>query len=145
MFCLNQRKTHTIQLIEYIKRTKLLNLSKNNRINGFILVLFHWILTGIPLFYIFFGEINKYYYFSCLIWIIIFIMHFYFKGCILTRVERNIWNEKKWWGPWIFLFTPIEQVGIKINDKLANRIFNLWGGLIVFIMIYRVVDRDLLK
>ena len=138
MFSLNERKTNTIQIIEYIKKMRILNISKNNGINGFILVLLHWILTGIPLLYLFFGEINNYYYLSIIIWFIIILMHFYFKGCILTRAERNIWNEKKWWGPWVFVFTPIELLGIKITHKIANIIFNLWGMFIISTIVYRM-------
>lgn len=137
---LETRKKHTKQIIEYTENLlKSLNISKNDGINGFIVVLIHWILTGIPLMYIFFGEINNYYYFSCFIWLIIFLMHLYFKGCILTRIERKLWHEKKWWGPWIFLFTPLKFVGIDITDKSANIIFNLWGFFIVCTMLYRVL------
>ena len=46
---LNTRKKHTKKIIEYTENLlKSANISKNDGINGFIVVLIHWILTGIP-------------------------------------------------------------------------------------------------
>lgn len=137
MFSLEERKQHTQKITNYIEE-KLWMVSNNRYINGFFLVLVHWILTLIPLVYLFIGNINNIYYFCCFIWIMIFIFHFYFKGCIITRVERTIWNEKKWFGPWIFLFTPLEKIGIEINNEIANNIFICFGFIIALIIFLRV-------
>ena len=137
MFSLEERKQHTQKITNYIEKN-LFMVSNNRYINGYFLVLVHWILTLIPLVYLFIGKINNIYYFCCFIWTMIFIFHFYFKGCIITRVERSIWNEKKWWGPWIFLFTPLEKIGIEINNQSADTIFNLWGSSVILIVILRL-------
>lgn len=139
MFSLEERKKYTKKIIDYgeylFSNKKLLG---DKIMNGYILVIIHWIITGIPLYYLFFGEKNnKYYYISCLIWIIIFLLHFYFKGCILTRIERQLWQDKKWWGPWVFLFTPLEKIGIPLTDELANIIFISWGVLILSTILFR--------
>ena len=137
MFSLDERKQHTYIITHYIEK-KLGMITNNRYINGYILVLIHWILTLIPLIYLFIGNINNIYYFCCFIWTMIFIFHFYFKGCIITRVERTIWKEKKWWGPWLFLFTPLEKLGIDMNDELANTIFILWGSSIILTVFLRL-------
>lgn len=137
MFSLDERKEHTHIITNYIEK-KISMISNNKYINGYILVLIHWILTLIPLVYLFIGNINNIYYFCCFIWTMIFIFHFYFKGCIITRVERTIWKEKKWWGPWLFLFTPLEKLGIDMNDELANTIFILWGSSIILTVFLRL-------
>ena len=138
MFSLEERKNNTKNIIEYVKK-KLLNITNNRYINGYILVLFHWLLTGIPLVYLFIGEINILFYISCFIWIIVFILHFYFHGCIFSRIERDLWQEKKWWGPWIFLFTPLENIGIDMTTALANNIFICWGSSIVLLVFLRLL------
>ena len=139
MFSLEERKKNTKKIIDYgeylFSNKKLLG---DEIMNGYILVIIHWIITGIPLYYLLFSEKNnKYYYISCLIWIIIFLLHFYFKGCILTRIERQLWQDKKWWGPWVFLFTPLEKIGIPLTDELANIIFMCWGVLILSTILFR--------
>jgi len=149
MFSLEERKKNTQKIIEYgeylltpiPQQLSIIDKKTNNKkiINGYILVLFHWLLTGIPLVYLMIGKINMYFYLSAAVWISIFIFHFYFKGCIITRIERKLWNEKKWWGPWMFLFTPLEKMGICMTDNLANIIFNCWGSSILILILYRII------
>ena len=137
MFSLDERKQHTYIITHYIEK-KLGMITNNRYINGYILLLVHWILTLIPLVYLFIGNINNIYYFCAFIWTMVFVFHFYFKGCIITRVERSLWKEKNWWGPWLFLFRPLEKIGICMNDELANRIFILWGVSIILTVLYRL-------
>ena len=146
LFSLEERKRNTQKITDYCEslltpvKVKEKEKKENDKkiLNGFILVLFHWLLTGIPLVYLIIGKVNMYFYLSAAIWISIFIFHFYFKGCIITRIERKLWNEKKWWGPWMFLFTPLEKMGIYMTDNLANMIFNCWGSSILILMLYRI-------
>ena len=62
MFSLEERKQHTQKITNYIERN-LFVVSNNRYINGYFLVLVHWILTLIPLVYLFIGKINNIYYF----------------------------------------------------------------------------------
>ena len=140
MFSLNDRKQNTTYIIEKAEEFLLKNNNNNNNkaLTAYYLIIFHWLSTGIPLMYIIFGDVNLFYYLCCLLWIIIFILHFYFAGCICTRIERKLLNDKEWWGPWIFYFTPLELTGIKITANLANNIFICWGiclGVIAFLKI----------
>jgi hypothetical protein len=66
-------------------------------------------------------------------------MHFYFKGCILARIEKSLWKEPKWWGPWIFLFTPLEYTGLEMTTELANNIFICWGIIIILTVFLRLL------
>ena len=61
MFSLDERKHHTHIITNYIEK-KLGMISNNRYINGYILLLVHWILTLIPLVYLFIGNINNIYY-----------------------------------------------------------------------------------
>ena len=138
MFTLEERKKHTKYITE-LSRTSLYKITGNDAISGYILCLFHWIITGIPLLYLFIGKINKLYLVSCILWVIIMSMHFYFNGCILARIEKKLWNEPKWWGPWIFLFTPLEYTGLEMTTALANNIFICWGIIIILTVFLRVI------
>lgn len=137
MLTLEDRKKHTRYLTDNT-RDLLFKITNNHVKSAYYLVISHWIITGIPLMYIIFGDVNLFFYLSCLMWISIFIIHFYFAGCICTRIERELWNTKDWWGPWIFFFTPLESTGVKITRNLADNIFICWGiclGMIGFLKI----------
>jgi len=138
MITLEERKKHTKYLTE-ITENFLFNITKNNALSAYYLIIFHWIITGIPLMYIVFGNVDLFFYFSCLLWIFIFIVHFYFAGCICTRIERKLLNDKEWWGPWIFYFTPLELTGLKITTNLANNIFICWGICLFIIALLKIL------
>ena len=137
-FSLEERKQHTKVIIE--KTTNFLyNFTNNNTLSGFILVLIHWILISLLLIYLIIGEINTLYYICCLLWLIIFSLHYYFKGCILTRIERSLWKADDWWGPWIILFAPIEKTGVEITSQLAENIFICWAIILMTISFLRIL------
>ena len=87
MFELEQRKQITNNLLNFLVRL-LKNLSANNSVNGLYVLILHWLVLGIPLVKIFFGKVDMWFMISCFVWIIIFILHIYFNGCILIRLER---------------------------------------------------------
>ena len=138
MFNLETRKKNTTKII--IKTEKLLKkITNNNKIAGFIIFFSHWLLLGIALLYILIGKINSFFYFSSLIWIIVFIMHFYFNGCIATRIERHLWDTKKWFGPWMLGFIPLEKLGVEITRNLANNIYICWGFLLLIFIFFKIL------
>ena len=51
MITLEERKKHTKYLTE-ITENFLFNITKNNALSAYYLIIFHWIITGIPLMYI---------------------------------------------------------------------------------------------
>jgi hypothetical protein len=138
MFTLEERKQHTKYLTEKTKQF-LFKITNNDTMSAYYLIIFHWVITGIPLMYIIFGDVNLFYYLSCLLWICICIIHFYFAGCICTRIERKLWNANDWWGPWIFYFTPLELIGIQITTNLANNIFICWGICLAVIALLKIL------
>jgi len=137
MFSLLERKQHTSRIIKSVKNS-LYNVTKNDTMSGYILVLFHWIVSGMSLLYLIMGEINYLYYLICFLFILTVGGHFYFNGCILTRIERHLWKEKYWWGPWMLLFTPLEYIGVKMNNKLADNIIYCGIILLTVIIIHNI-------
>ena len=138
MFSLEDRKNHTKYLTE-ITCNFLFKITQNNALSGFYLLLIHWITTLVSLVYIIIGDINIYFYISCLIWISVFINHFYFAGCICTIIECKLWNTKDWLGPWLFYFKPLELTGIEITTNLANNIFICFGICIASIGFLKIL------
>ena len=136
MFELHQRKQATNNLLNFLVHL-LKNLSVNNSVNGLYVFILHWLILGIPLIKILFGKVDKWFIMSCFIWIIIFIFHIYFNGCILTRLERRLWNTKDWYGPWCLPFKLIEiYTEKKLDNSITNTIFYYWAiFLIGYVMI----------
>ena len=126
MFDIESRKINTHNIIMFFKN-ELYKINPNHTINGFIIFLIHWITCAIPSLIILIGNINIYFYMSCFVWLLVFGGHFYFKGCILTRVERELWQDTSWVGPWVIPFTLLESFGVTITPNLAENIFICWG------------------
>jgi hypothetical protein len=139
MFSLNQRKKHTNIIIKTTKES-LYKLTKNNKLSGFLLVIIHWLLVGIPLIYILFGKVNTLYYILSFLVYLVCALHLYFKGCILTRIERKLFETTEWWGPWIVLFKPLEYFGIRMSNNLANKIINYGILFLTIVIIYKIID-----
>ena len=136
MFRLENRITITNNLLNTITDI-LKNLSNNDKLNGLYVFIFHWLILGVPLINIIFGKLDIWFMTSCFIWICIFIFHIYFNGCILTRLERKLWNTKDWYGPWCLPFKFIEMyTNKKISKDFTNNIFNCWA---IFLIIYVVI------
>jgi len=111
------RKNHTKLVIK--NASEFLNSITNNaNISGYILLYIHILLVGLPLIYIFIGSVNIYYYLSVLFWLFIMVLHFYFHGCIFTKIERNLWDSKKWYGPWTYLWHGFNGLGIETVEIL---------------------------
>ena len=138
MIALKQRKKHANFIINYIQKT-LYKITGNDRISGFIIVIFHWLIIGIPSLYLFFGKVNTLYYVLSLIAFLIYILHIYFKGCIFARIERHLFKTTEWWGPWIVLFKPLEYIGIHMNTEIANKIINYGILFLSIVIIYKII------
>jgi len=138
MYRLSDSKTNTSNLINYT-RYQLYKLTKSHKISGTLIFIFHFLLGGSTLLFLIFGsKKSDFYIISMLTWIIIFILHVYFKGCIFVKLERKLWDTKNWYGPWTLPFYFIELFGIKINGKNSNIIFIGWGLLLSICVVYKI-------
>lgn len=84
--------------ILFFCESKLKLLSNNTKINGFIVFLIHLLANFISFYFLFLHPLGITFYLIILIWIIILISNYYFHGCILTKLERKLWKNKKWNG-----------------------------------------------
>ena len=139
MVSLKRRKEHTEKLSTFI--SSLLNkiTFDDSKMSGFLLFLIHWIIIGVPTMYILFGEVNVMFFVSCIIYVIVFLLHLYFGGCILTRIERKLWDTKTWYGPWTFLFLILESIGVEMSDKRMNYVYNINATMITLVALARML------
>ena len=137
MFELESRKQHTKSVVQIFKDT-LYKINPDHKINGLGVLIFHWIFVAIPLLCLFLCELGVKFYLSVITWIIIFSLHFLHKGCIFTRIERELWGCDDWYGPWVLPFYILERVDIEITPMVANSIFLSWGVFIILWIIARV-------
>lgn len=120
--------------------------TNDNKISGFIVFIFHLLVCGIPGVYLMIGDIN-YIYFLCIgLWLFVFWLHFYFKGCILVKTERYLWDTRDWYGPWSMIIFPLQNVGVEITKSLTENIFLGYGlflTLYVFINLYSYYTKNM--
>ena len=138
MLDLETRKKHTKSVIKFFK-DNLYKINPNHEINGMFLLILHWMCVGVPLLGVFLFELNWKFYLSSLVWIIICALHLFHNGCIFTRIERELWGCKDWYGPWILPFTILEKLGVEVTSGLANNTFICWGILLVIWIILRII------
>ena len=114
------------------------NLTQDNKISGYIIIIIHIIIVIFEIIYSIFGTVNILY---ILLLSFTFTIHFYIfiyyggNGCILTRIERHLLNDKNWFG----IFTIINIFfNINIEKNYGEiLIINMWIILIIYIF-YRI-------
>ena len=138
MLDLETRKKHTKSVIKFFK-DNMYKINPNHEINGMLVLILHWICVGGPFLGVFLFVLNWKFYLSSLVWIIICALHLFHNGCIFTRIERELWGCKDWYGPWILPFTILEKLGVEVTSGLANNTFICYGILLVIWIILRII------
>ena len=129
------RKKHTANILEFT--SNIMNyITKDNKMKGYLIVLFHALIYFPTYAYLLVGSYNLLYYACLIVWVLIFILHFYFNGCILIRIERHFFEDKEWKGVWSPLFNSLNVIGIDYSKSHMNNIFIcscVFISLIVFL------------
>jgi len=105
---------------------KLKFISNNNKLNGFILFIFHLLFQLVSIYILFFHPISNLFYFTLFIWIIILISNYIFRGCILTKLERYLWQNNEWFGPY--------YICCNLNYWSSNKIKNMYICQIILLI-----------
>ena len=109
-----------------ICREKLLIISSDHKINGFIVFIIHLLFQFISTYFLFFYPISNTFYFVLLLWALVLLSNIYFRGCILTKLERHLWNTKKWFGPY--------YICCGRNDWADNKIKNIYVCQVIILI-----------
>lgn len=139
------RKENTKQLINFISNYLYSHVYPNNTVNGFIVLFFHWAIVGSALVYILLGEVNTTFFICISIWILIFVMHMYFHGCILTKIEKQLWQAKDWCGPWSLPFKLLEDCVGNFSQTTRQNIYYGWAIALSGLMLFKISKKYLLK
>ena len=148
------RKTHTKMIVE--SSSDYLNkITNSSNISASILVVLTLIIEILTILYILLGSVNKFFYISIAFWFIVIVLNFYFNGCIITKIQRHLWNNNKWYGPWAYLFNYLKTMNTnattnantntntntnnEITEKISKNIFNCWSILLVLFILLKII------
>ena len=121
MYQINKQQNKTLLL--FVEQ-KLKFISNNNKLNGFIVFILHLLFQLVSIYILFFYPISNY--FTLFLWIIILISNHIFRGCILTKIERYLWQNNDWFGPY-YIFC-------NLNTWSSNKIKNMYICQITFLI-----------
>jgi hypothetical protein len=138
MFDLESRKKNTKYVVNIVKN-KLYKINPNHSENGFFVLIIHWIVVGFFLLGLFIFDFTWLFFISIIIWLIICGLHLYYNGCICTKIERELWQTKDWYGPWTAPFTLLKKIDVPLTQELAHRIFIAWAVVINIWIIIRII------
>jgi hypothetical protein len=118
MFYLENRKKYTKSIVEIISDI-MITVFNNRIIAGSLFVLFHIVSVLLIIYNIVYDKVVSYYHLYGFLWLIIIYSNYYFNGCILARIEKNILQDNTWAGPINILFYPF-HLFYKPNKQIMN-------------------------
>ena len=127
----SHRKKQCESIVLFIQKN-LYKLTNDDEISGFLIFLIHYYLVGYTWFYIAVGPIDWVFFASVLFYIVLFITNEYFRGCILIKTERKLFNDRTWLGPWMG-FNNIDISKVKTFYKR-------WIVINIALVIYRCTN-----
>jgi hypothetical protein len=143
-FALENRKKNTKYIINTVSEYMLsLTGKENNKFAASIFLLIHINTVSIILYNLFVSDVNILFYFLTFVWIIIISSNYYFHGCILARIERELLQDETWVGPINITLYPI-HLFYKPNKQILNDYIKyFWATPIsIFISLKYILDDD---
>ena len=101
---------------------KLKSISDDDKFNGFIVFLFHYLLLFIVYYLLLFFPISFSYYAIVFVWLCIVFSNVYFRGCLLTKVERYLWKTKEWFGPQFFFYDSCSLSSVMLQNLFICKV-----------------------
>ena len=134
-YCTTCSKDNIKQIITWVADNLKSYISPNNQLNGFIVFIIHFLLQILVYFILLTYPIHSIcFYIAFCVWVIIIMSNFYFKGCILLRLERYLWNTKTWYGP-IYLFCDT----CNMSHNTINNFFICRQLIVVTLVFMRIL------
>ena len=142
-FSLESRKKNTKYIIDTVSEFMFkLSGKKNNKVAASIFLLFHMNIMSCLLYNLIVSDVTIWFYFLTLVWIIIISSNYYFHGCILARIEREILQDETWSGPISITLYPI-HLFYKPNKQILNDYIKyFWAAPISTLIILKYILDD---
>ncbi len=143
-FSLGNRKKNTKYIIDTVSQLFLqLTGNENNKLAASILILTHMNTVSCLLYNLLVSDVTILFYFLTFLWIILISSNYYFHGCILARIERELLQDESWSGPINITLYPI-HLFYKPNKQILNDYIKyFWAAPIsTFIILKYILDDD---
>ena len=137
IFDLASRKKYTKLIVENASKFAFY-VSNNKDVAGTLLLFFHCTLMVT----IIFRLINNMDYICSVIWVLIIYSNYYFNGCILSRIEQVVFNDKTWCGPVSVLMYPLHLYYTPNKQIMNDYIKYFWCAPISTVLIFKYAMKD---
>lgn len=134
MITLKERKKNMNYIIEQLDTIKN-KIKINDTLFAYSIITIHIILVGSGILYLLLCKVDNIYFIFILFWILIIFLHFYFNGCVLTRIERHYLKDDKWYGPPII---PFLMLGYPISKQEAINFIYICSFIITTIIMIKL-------
>ena len=132
-------------MLDREEKTKIINgmsksiedLAGSKKNGGWLLVLIHNVIVMLVLIQIFYCNSKIEVGMGTALWLFLVSCHFLFNGCILVRLERNLFESKEWYNVWYLLFYFADLIGYPLSHGNFIIIQNTMGILLTALVIWR--------
>ena len=133
IFNIKDRKIYTNNKIKKIT-SLLTSIFKTGNIAGWFIAFFlHYTPHVITLLLFLYYPFNLSF---LIIWLISFCLHLFFKGCIHLRLERSLFNNKKWSGPYHIL----ENFDTELNTKNMMKVYYILSLSLLLMYVIKFIN-----
>lgn len=132
------RKKHTSTILKSVSNI-IDPIFKDNTSKGYLIVFIHILVCFPTYLYLCFGSYNLIYYVSMFLWVLIYVLSYYFNGCILIRMERHFFNDKEWKGIWNPLFNALKPIDVEYSTAYMNNMFICVGVFLLLVVFLRFI------
>lgn len=137
IFALEGRKKYTKLIVSFTSST-ILNVINNKKVAGYLMLLFH---CSFMLFIISRLITNIDYLCTC-IWVLVIYSNYYFNGCILSRIEQIVLNDRTWGGPVSIMMYPLHLFYQPNKQIMNDYIKYFWCAPISTVLIFKYILED---
>jgi hypothetical protein len=142
-FSLESRKKNTKYIIDTISESLFKITGKENTDAAAKLLIFlHMNAMTFMLYNLIVSDVSVLFYFLTFVWFILISLNYYFHGCILAKIERELLQDETWAGPANIMLYPI-HLFYKPNTQILNDYVKyFWSVPTTVIIILRYLIND---
>ena len=137
IFALEARKKYTKSIVN-ITSSLLLNITNNKNVAGHLMLLFHCTF----ILFIIFRLITNIDYFCTCIWVLVIYSNYYFNGCILSRIEQFVLNDRTWAGPVSIIMYPLHLFYQPNKQIMNDYIKYFWCAPVSTLIVFKYLFSD---